>query len=429
MPLLQSKSLAHGVLTLTISVEPPELTPHLERASADLQRARPLPGFRPGKAPVERVRQVFGDMALLDAALKYAVPAAYAAVVVKERLLTVGEPQVTVTKLTPDQPVEFTATVAALPAVTLGRYRDVREPRRPITVTDEEVAALLNELREMRAVQKPSDAPATPSDRVVLDLTMAQRGVIIEGGEARSHAIDLGKPYVIPGFTEALVGLKPNDTKQFSLPFPETHPALRGQTVDVAVTVRGVYRLERPPLDDAFAAAVGKFATLEELRGQLRKNLTSMKETDEEVRLERAIIDTLIAESTFGDIPLILLDAERARVMGRLQEQVDRDGGTWDDYLAHLKKTAAELARELEPEVVKRVKAALLVRAIAEAEGIEVPAGEVAVEQQAEAARCRDDAETLATIESLEYARHVKHVLLTRKVMDRLKEMATQGKS
>jgi trigger factor len=408
-----------------------ELVAPRVRAAADLQRTRPIAGFRPGRAPLDAAERAYGAMAILEAAAKYAVAAALAEVVARERFATIGEPEVTVTKLAPGEPLEFTANLVLLPTVTLGDYRSVREPRQAVTVTDQEVADLMAELRAMRAAQVLDDAPAARHHRVVVDLTLSRGGVPVEGGRARGHAIDLFKPYFIAGFTDALIGLRAGERKTFALPFPDSHynRALAGKLVDVAVEVRGVYRFEPPPLDDSFAAALGRFATLAELRAQLNRNLVEMKTADEEARLERAIIDRLIAGATFGDIPEQLVAAELEKIAAATQGRIERDGGSWEDYLAHLKTTPAELRRGWRPEAMQRVKAALLVRAIADAESLQVSPREVAAEQAAELAHYPAGDETRRAIESDEYARHLKHVLLTRKVMELLKGIATKAAS
>ena len=308
---LTAKTISKGVLTLNIVIPPDELQPHLERAATELQRERPLPGFRPGKAPFATARQAFGEMKILERALAFAVPAAYVRIVKDEHFLTIGEPEVEVTKLTPNQPVEFIATVAVLPAVKLGNYRSIREARQPITITETEIDEIIDRLCTMRAKQVLSAEPATRDDRVLIDVAMSKAGVPVEGGQARGHAIDLFKPYAIPGFLEMLIDLKAEERKQFSLPFPKDHynKALAGSTIDFDVTVRSVYRFERPEVNDTFAASLGKFANVTALREQLKINLKEMKEADERARLERAITQQLIKQAAFGELPQVRIAA------------------------------------------------------------------------------------------------------------------------
>lgn len=428
MATLVSQNLQQGVLTLTISIPAEELAPYAERASTELQRGQPIPGFRPGKATLASARQAYGEMRLLERALSLAIPTAFASVVKQERFMTIGPPEVEVTRLVPAQPIEFTARVAVLPPVTLGRYKTIKETRQPVNVTDEEVDEVIENLLTLRAKPIRSDTAATAHDRVIVDLMMSRGGVPVEGGQTRGHAIDLFKPYTIPGFLEALTGLTANDRKEFSLPFPKDHydRHLAGQDVDFTVTVRGVYTFDRPALDDRFAASLGRFATVDDLKTQIRQNLMGMREAEEEARVERAIVERLIAESTCGEIPEILMASELWQMLAKQKSATELEGGIWTDYLAHLKKTPEELAKDWAPEAAKRIQAALLVRAVAEAEGIVVAPHEVTAEQTATLAHYPDDPETQAKIKSDEYAENLRHALLTKKVMEFLKRMATQ---
>ena len=427
MPILKSKIIAQGMLTLQISISQEELTKHLERASVDLQRSRPLAGFRPAKAPLTEARRAFGEMALLEESLKYAVPAAFVQIVQRENLMTIGEPEIQITKIPPAEPVEFTATIALLPEIRLGDYKSIREKPCAVTISDQEILEVIEEIRQMRAGQKLVDAPATAEDRAIIDLKMSKGGVPVEGGQATSHAIDLFKPYFIPGFVEKIIGLKADETKKFSLPFPKDHynPALRGSLIDFEVNIKGVYKFERPALDDEFAAAVGKFANIDDLKKQIRKNLEEMKKQDEDARLERAIIEQLIKQASFSDIPQILLESELKQMAARLKAKIERDGGTWKDYLKHLNKTEEALTKEWLPEAMTRVKAALLMRAIGEAEGITVSQEEINAEQKSALEHYQDDHETQEYVKGQDYASHLKHLILTRKVMKRMKEIAT----
>lgn len=428
MPQLISQELQKGVLNLKILIAPEELKPYLLRAAGDLQKEKPLAGFRPGKAPIENVRQSYGEMKILERALSFAIPAAFANIVKQEKFLTVGAPEIEVTKLTPNQPVEFTAKIATLPSVVLGKYRSIKESKKAIKLTDEEVNEVIENLRTMRAKQKLTDRAATKDDRVIVDLNMTKNGAPIEGGQARGHAIDLFKPYFIEGFADQLIGLKADEQKKFSLPFPKDYynKNLADSLIDFDVTVRSVYQFVKPNLDDEFAKTLGKFNNVAELRDQIRQNLTEIKEADEDARQEKAIMERLISDSKFGDIPDILIASELEKMLAKQKDVIEHEGGNWNDYLAHLKKTPEELAKGWAPEATKRVKAALVIRAVSEAENIEVTPAEIAAEQSSTLSHYPDNQEAREQIQSEEYAEHLKHILLTRKVMNLLKDIAMQ---
>lgn len=428
MATLTSQTLTKGVLELTISIAPTELGTSLERGAADLQRTHPLAGFRPGKAPVAEVKKTLGEMKLLEAAIKYAAPTAYVQVIKDNHLLTIGEPDIEVTAIIPGQPIIFTAHVAVMPEVKLGDYKKIKVKENPVVITEKDVDELIEELCTMRATYSSADKPAEATDRIIIDLNMFVKNVPIEGGQAKDHAVDLNKPYFVPGFTEKLIGLTTGAETKFTLPFPTEHyqKTLAGQDVDFVITVKDVQKITRPEINDAFAASIGKFETLSALKEQINHNLIEVKRGEEDARIEREIITELSNKTKFGDIPELLVTSEVQKLIARLQERIQKDGGTLEQYLEHIKQTPAELAQSLAPEATTRVQAALIVRAVSEAENIEVNENEIETEREKIIGHYHDDPEMQKELRGEEYGSHLKHLLMTRKVMSVLKDIATK---
>ncbi|MFA7286076.1 MAG: trigger factor [Patescibacteria group bacterium] len=429
MATLNSQQLTKGLLTLDILIPVDELPSHFERAARELQQSRPLAGFRPGKASVEQVRHAYGEMALLERAVRFAVPISYAAIVAAEHLQTIGEPDIQVTKLIPGQPIIFSATVAVLPPVTLGDYHAVRVPETDASVTDEEVDKVIEDLREMRATEKIVDRAAKDGDIVTVSLTISKDGVPLEGGSAKDHRVELGKPYLIDGFTQELVGLKATEKKAFSLPFPKDHfdKNLAGQIVTYDVAITTVIERVKAPIDDAFVKSLGNFGTIAALRDQLRMNLGEMKTTEETTRRERAIIEAISTKTTFGDIPDVLVEAELQKILFRAKERAASQGIEWSNYLEHLNTNVEALKKTWLPEAEIRVKAALIVRAVADTEHITVSEEEISAERNTilEHYKNEDEAHLREEVQNPEYDSHLKHLILTRKVMSFLSILAS----
>jgi trigger factor len=430
MPNLASKTIANGVLELNIEISPDEIKPHLEQAAVSVQADSPIAGFRPGKAPYAEVQRTVGPMKLLEKAVQRAVPSAYVEIIQKEKLQTIGDPDIQVTKIAPEQTIEFSVKIALLPEVNLGDYKSVKVNSEKVEVDEKELDDVINELRDMRATQAQVDRSATKDDRVMVDMNISKDKVPLEGGQTKDHAIDLFRPYIIEGFTEKLIGAKAGDKKEFELPFPADHydKKLAGQTVHYEVTVKQVMEFKRPELNDEFVKSVGPFENVAKLKEQLKQNLLEMKQSREDQRLERQIIDEVIKQTKFGDIPEILIEAELRKILYRVMDQVQREGGNWEEYLQHLGKNVEELKQSWIPEAKTRVEAALLVRAIADAEKIEADEKEIESERQAILSHYQepDQAEIREEVNSKEYDSHLKHLIETRKVMQLLKNNATK---
>ncbi|MBI3573342.1 MAG: trigger factor, partial [Candidatus Kerfeldbacteria bacterium] len=228
----------------------------------------------------------------------------------------------------------------------------------------------------------------------------------------------------IPGFEENLVGLKKEDKKIFDLQFPADYHGkeVAGKKGTFNVTMKSVFEVKKPELDDAFAKRAGKFSTLTELRAELTKNLQAEADHEVDRKLENDLIDELIHSSSFGDIPEILMESELAKMLHELEEEVERQGGLkFADYLQGIKKTAEELKKEFRPQAERRIKAALLIRAIGEQEKIMVDDAAIDQEVQQTLKMYEQDPSIKERIDSEDYRDYVRTMLTNRKVIELLK--------
>jgi trigger factor len=426
--ILDSKTVLQGVVDLVISVPAEALPPYLERGALDLQKTKPVAGFRPGKAPFAEVSKARGEMVVLEAGAKYAVAETFKEIVEQEKLDTVGEPELQILKMSPGQPLQYSAKLALKPEVTVGDYSKIKVKTKEINIPTEEIDRVVEELRDMRSTQVKVDRPATKDDRVIIDLNMMADNVPLEGGQAKDHTIDLFRPYFIEGLADQLIGLAAGEDKSFPLTFPTEHydKKLAGRKIDFAVKLKEVQAYTKPELDETFLKSLGNFKDLAELRSQLADNLKGVQQGREDQRVEREIIDGLIKQSKFSDIPEVLIDAELQKIFWRLKSRVESEGGSWNDYLESLKKNPEELIAEWRPEAETRVKANLLVLQIAEEEGIKASDEEISQERATILAHYNkaEDEDIRREIQEPDYNKHIRHIIITRKVMDKLKQVA-----
>jgi trigger factor len=194
------------------------------------------------------------------------------------------------------------------------------------------------------------------------------------------------------------------------------------------VRIKEVQEYTKPEMSDEFAKTLGNFKNVEELRKQIAANLQGVQQEREDQRVEREIIDAVISRTKFGDLPEVLIDAELQKIFWRLKARVESEGGHWNDYLEHLKKSPEELIAEWRPEAETRVKANLVILKIAELENIEASDQEISSERQAilEHYNRPEDSDIRREVEDSDYDKHLRHLITTRKVVTKLKELATK---
>lgn len=416
------KNLPKSSVEITVELSIEEMRPYLEHAAAHLQEHKTIPGFRPGKAPMDVTIKHFGEVAVWEEAAEEAVRKSFLKVVQEQNLATIGSPKIDLTKLAPGNPFIFKATVPVAPETILGDYTKIAITKKPIEIKDETIEKSVHDLCKMQSKEVVSTKPLGEHDKVAVDMSISLDSVPIDGGQAKNHSIYMDEEYYIPGLKEKIIGIAKGETREFKLPFPKTHynKTLAGKEADFKVTVVDIFELQRPTADDSFAQSLGQkdLATLKTL---IKKNLEDEAKHKEDERQEIELLESAVAQTKFSDLPEILINEEIAKMVHELQEGISRQGVTFEDYLKKLGKTIDDLKLDFTSQAIKRVKTALLLNKLAETNKLEVPEKELDAEVDRVAALYKNDEKSLESIHSLEARGWLEHTLLNRKVIEWLR--------
>lgn len=260
-----------------------------------------LPGFRPGKAPPAMIRQRFGD-AIRQEAVESLIQEAYKQVVGDSEVKLAAQPHVHDVKFAEGQPLTFELHIEVQPKVELPRTQGFRVTRALRSITDDSVQEQLDSMREQRATWTPiTEQPAEQDMVTVMLATADDAGVVPEGKEYR---IILGGGQAIAGIEELIMSLKPGETAERPVKWPEDFPdeSQRSKTKTVRVTLADAKRKALPELDDAFARELGEFDSVDALKKAVRDDLNAdaTREADADVR--QKLIDEIIGANAF-DVP------------------------------------------------------------------------------------------------------------------------------
>ncbi len=424
---VQAETKSDGTATLTITVSVAECAPHLEAAARQLSSEHPIAGFRPGKAPVAVVARERGEHALWEAAAEQVVQQSYPAAVARQQLETIGPPEITLTTLAPGNPLVYQAAVVLLPAVTVGDYRTFKAKEEPVTVDPAAVEQQLLYLRRMRASEAAVTRPARTGDKVEVDFDVYVDGVAVPGAKSANHPLIIGDGQFIPGFEEQIVGVAPHVSKTFTLTFPNEYRQsdLAGKSAEFRVTVKKVTQVDLPTADDSFATTLGA-ASIGELKNQLESVVRKDHEREHRERYESALLTEVVARSTVGPFAAPLVSGETNAMIAELKQNVEAQGMQFADYLTSIKKAEADLERELEPRARERIRASLVLRAIAEAEHIVVADEELERELADRRVAYKNDPAVLARFSDDDFRDRLRTVLRNRKVFDFLVAVAAK---
>lgn len=419
------KDLEKSQVELTVELSAEEFKPYLPKGAERVSQEVKIEGFRPGKAPYDVIKNKVGEMAILEEAARIAIDKTIdQAIKENEDRQIIGQPQINITKLAPDNPIEYKIILTILPEVTLADYKNIKVKMTEVEVKDEEVEKMINELKEMRVKEVISNKPAKEGDKLLVDIEMFLDNVPVEGGQGKDTAVILGKDYIIPGFDKNLIGAKKGETKEFKLPYPQNHHQknLAGKMVEFKVKINEVYDRQLPELDEEFVKNFG-LKSVDELKTNIKKSLLTDKKQREQNKCERELLDKLIEKSKFGDIPESLLDHESKVMISEFEYGIESQGGKFDDYLSHIGKTREQFVLDLLPEAMKRVKSSMAIRKISEVEKIEVTKEEI---DKAVADLIKQfggkEKNLEEKVNNPAYREYLANSLSSRKIIDKLKE-------
>ncbi|MFH1030201.1 MAG: trigger factor [bacterium] len=426
---ISTKRLPKSQAELTIEVPYDELKPYLLREASKIN----LAGFRRGKAPYEIVRQQIGETKLLNEALPKIFEETLSEAFSKEKLEVIGEPFIDVEKLEHGVSLIYKARLSLLPEIKLGDYKKIDIKKHEIIIDDGETEKVIAELQDRYAKEAITEKGAQRGDLIMADFNMLIDKVPLEGGQFKNHRILLGAEIFPKEFNENLADIKKGEEKKFEVEYPSNHfdKKLAGKKISFDLKANEVYERIKPDLNDEFAKSLGNFNNLEDLKINIKNIITNDKERNEKEKFEGELLDKLVSQSNFSEIPDILLDGETNKMLHELEMNIISQGGKFEDYLSHIKKTREALKKGFEDKALKRVKTALAIRRVAQIEDIKV--GEEEVEDETTSYKSYMSSMSYLSLEiennlkSREYRNYLKNILLNKKIIEKLAEWAQKN--
>ncbi len=297
---------------LDISITLADIEGDIGARLKNIARTVKMPGFRPGKVPMNLVEKNYGGQARSEA-IGVAVEFALESELKAQNIRVAGYPDIQpVTNKEGGDKLNFTATFEAYPTIALGDVSGQSVERPALVVTEAEVEQTLDALRKQRMVYNEVQRAAQKDDRIVIDFVGRKNGVEFPGGKADNHTMTVGAGTMLLDFEAAVVGMSAGDKKTFDLTFPADYQAkdLAGSTVQFDVTVNKVEAAELPALDAAFAKDLGsKDGDMDAIRVEIRANLEREVKKRLEAKTKQQVMDALLAVNSF-DVPKALVDAE-----------------------------------------------------------------------------------------------------------------------
>lgn len=391
-----------------------------ENVYNDLRRQISIKGFRPGKAPKSIITLYYKDQ-IKDELKKRIIDKTIGEALSIAKVNPIGEPLVDFVE--EEGRIGYTLECEVMPDIELPPYKGIEVVVEPIKVTEEEIDARIEHLRDMQAelLSKEADYKAAEGDFVVISFQAYLNGEPVEDVKADAYPLELGKSILLPDFEKQLYGMKAGDEKEINIDFPEDYPDKRfaGKGMLFKVTLKEIREKRLPEIDDEFAKDFD-YDDINALRAGIRKEIEREKEERQRKEIFQQIKKHLI-NATECPIPKVFHKKRADALFRDAKSELNRYRLTEEERARFEESWKADCERLAE----ESIKAEIILYKISQAEGITVDDSDVDEQLKRIAEDTRRSYENLKNFyESKNYLEELKANILEEKTLLFLKENA-----
>lgn len=420
------KNISDTKVELTVIIDAGELSIAEQVATVKLTRDVKVSGFRKGKTPVSIAKKNIDPNVLQEQTIENALNNAIATAFVKEKIQVLDRPMVSIRKFVPNEILEFTAEVEILPNIKLGDYKKLKITDEKISVSEKDVDEIIERIRRSLIQKKEVKKVAKIKDEVLIDFVGKKDGVVFEGGSSKDFNLELGSGQFIPGFEEGIVGHKESDIFDLDLTFPDDYNSdeMKGKKVTFSVTLKKVYELTLPEIDDSLAQKAGPFKTLKELKTDIKTELKKQKERELAEKTKEDLVNQLV-EKSHVPMPEVLINDQIESIEKDFTNNLMYQGLSLDQYLKSndFESKQVWIDKEIKLIAEKRVKSGLVLAELSKIEKIEATTEELDNRVEMFKQQYTNNAEALKQFDNPEVRRDIANRLLTEKTVEKLLEL------
>jgi len=371
------KNLKNSSVEIKITFDEKEGNKYRDAAIEILKGEVDIKGFRAGKAPNDKVIEKVGDAAILQRTIDVALQKALYEIVGKESLKIIGTPQV---DLKSASPIETVVTVDIVPELIAIDLKKIKVKKEKVEVTKKDIDESIENILNNNASWDIIERKAKKGDRVEIDFKGYIDDKAFEGGEAKKHHLVLGDNTFIPGFEDQLIGVKAGDDTKVTVKFPEDYlrEEFQGKEAVFEVTVHSVAEKTLPELTDELVEKITdkRFKKADDLKVEIEKVLLDQKKMENDKKIESEIVEQLIKHNKIV-FPESIINDELKYIMNSFQKDLETRNMDMERYLKIRNIDEKQLIEDMKKEAENRVKVRFNLKAIADANNIEISVKEI----------------------------------------------------
>lgn len=425
---VQVENLEKNMAKLTVTVSADKFEKAMQEAYKKQRSRINIPGFRKGKVPRAMIEKVYGPEVFYDDAANIVINEEYPQAMEESGLDIVSRPDIEVTQIEKGSEFVFVAEVAVKPDVELGEYKGVAVTKSEVSVTDEEVDAELENIRNQQArTIEVTDRAVQDGDTVIIDFEGFVDGNEFDGGKGENHSLEIGSHAFIDTFEEQLIGKNAGDDTEVHVTFPQEYHAkeLAGKPAVFKVKIHSIRAKEVPELNDEFISDISEFETLDEYRADTREKLLKRKEDAAKGAKEDEAIQKIIDASKM-DIPAPMVDMQCENMIQEFEGRISQQGLSLEQYMQFSGSNIEKIKDQVRPEAVQRIQSSLVLEKIAEKENVEVTEEEINAQIDKMAAVYGMPGEKMKEFLSEEDTENIKRNLSIEKAVEIIMEHAVE---
>lgn len=413
------KKISDTRVEVKVTLDAAELSTAREQALRHLAKNLKVQGFRQGKAPIEMVAKNVPENDINNEALDIAIRTTMQEAFTKEKQVPIAIEHVNVSKYVPNQTVEYAATAEILPDVKLGNFKGLKAKMKATEPTKAEVQEIVDNILNAYSEKTVVKRAAKMGDEVIIDFVGKRDGEAFPGGSAKDYHLTLGSKQFIPGFEGGIVGHESGDKFDLEVTFPKDYPekSLAGKKAIFETLVKQVNEIKKPKEDDDLAKKCGNFQNMDELREDIKKNLTTQNRHRAIEEYREALVAELVRASKIA-APDILISDQLRFIKDDMRRNAASRGMQLEDYIEHAGQKYEDWEKEARKVAEERVKSSLVLQVLAREQNIEAAEEEVS----AKIAELRDlyqkSKEAIANLKKPEVRRDIKNRLIIDKTLD-----------
>ncbi|MHB9023823.1 MAG: trigger factor [Armatimonadota bacterium] len=363
-------------VALTVTVEPAvleERTDQLFRKQA--QRVK-IPGFRPGKAPRAMLEQYINRGALLQDAVEAVINTTYKEAIREQNIEPLEQGEIEDINTADDMTLTYTVTVSVRPEITLPAYTGLEVTHPATQVTEEQVVAEIDRLRERTAdFSEITEEGIGTGDYVTIDYTMTVNGEPYPEGDTTGYPLEVGSDTFFPELNESLLGVKQGDTTTLTTTYPDNYSNkdLAGKKAEFAITVQQVRRVTKPEATDEWVQAIsqGTLNSVDELRDRVNSNLQMMAAEADHEQIRNELVRKVV-EGAELDIPETMAEEQFEHQMHELEHRLSNERMSLEEYAEMSGRSQEQIENEQRILARDMVRRSLVLQEIARRENITV---------------------------------------------------------